>query len=76
MGCLTINIARIGGGHISRRRIGGISATAEREGGISVRASLVCTTDIGSNIFLLAAGDGSALITMDNGFLAFKQRTI
>ena len=65
MGCLSVTTSRIGG----------ISASATRIGGISVAVGLVCSTDIGANIYLLAAGDGSLLMTLDGGYLSFKKQT-
>jgi len=74
-GGLTASAKRIGGVATSAKRVGGLSVGSERVGGLSVQVSLVCPVNLGSDIYLLAAGDGSLLMTLDGGFLSFKRRT-
>jgi hypothetical protein len=85
-GCVAA-IARIGGITTSAKRMGdritvkatrfgGSTVTATRKGGISVSVGLVCSTNIDDSIRIIAVGDGDILMTLDHGFLGFKQRTI
>ena len=68
MGCLSVNIRRIGGVAVEAQHVGGIAVEAERIGGVSVTASLVCGVDIGPILGIIWASDGK-LITAEGGYL-------
>lgn len=76
-GGITTSIKRMGNRiTVKATRFGGSSVVATRSGGMSVSVGLVCSTNIDDRIRIIAVGDGDILMTLDHGFLGFKQRTI
>ena len=66
MGCLSVNMTRVGGATTTLTRVGCVSVSLARNGGMSASLRPVCATDIHGRVVYLLYNDGRYLLDSDN----------